>query len=556
MPTATQAAPASQTGTLVRLQLKLFWRYATSSTGMMIGNIVMALMLLGSLIPAMFGLGAMRGMSAETRGVALTLIFAVLTFLWPVAVTLMTGNNDMLDAGRFALFPVKVGRLLPGLVISAGMGLGGVMMLLLGIGYVVAWSTSPGTLIAAIVGWVVGFATCLASSRALSAVLADVLRRRKARDLLVLVIFIGIMALSIGMQVVSQMMTRSVESTTVTSFTDIVGGFGTVARVLAWTPFGWAWGLPWALAQGNALVAVVWLVLALVWLGGMAWIWGAQFAKRLVSPLDATGGAEKIVKANPLDRFLPDTPAGAVAKRGLRYFRRDPRRLMGMIATLIMPVMMAVIVGISGPQAAPGDQRILGQVMMFVPAMVGWMVGLFVATDICYDGSALAQQIVAGVSGRDDRWGRAMASLIVFGGLQIVIIIGFSIYARQWAMLPAVIGLSAALLVGGVGIGSWIGSIWYYPQPPAGSSLVGRNGAGGAAGFLASMVGMFLPVVTAIPVIIFVALTFALGALWAWVALVVGCATGALLLWWGVRAGGHRLDRTWPEVLAKITWKG
>jgi len=143
--------------TLCLLQLKLFWRYTKSSTSMLVGSIVMAVMVLGSVIPMAVGLGVMRITSAEIRGAALTIGFALLTLMWPIVVTLMTGSNDMLDAGRFALFPVKPARLLPGLLAAAAMGLGGLMTALLGIGYVVAWSTSAGSLIAAIVGLAIGY---------------------------------------------------------------------------------------------------------------------------------------------------------------------------------------------------------------------------------------------------------------------------------------------------------------------------------------------------------------------------------------------------------------
>jgi len=217
---------------------------------------------------------------------------------------------------------------------------------------------------------------------------------------------------------------------------------------------------------------------------------------------------------------------------------------------------MAISMGVS-MHSVPADQRpIMMQVLTFAPALVGWMVAIYVGWDISYDGSALAGQIVAGVSGRDDRWGRALASLFIYVPIQVVLIIAFTIYTRQWQIVPAVLGVAAVLMLSGIGIGSWMGSLWQVPQPPPGSSLVGRNGTGGAAGFLASMVGMFLPIVVALPVVVVVVLTFAVNLLFGWVALLLGCVIGGLVLWWGIRSGGRRLDRTWPEVLAKVTWKG
>ena len=539
---------------LCLLQLKLFWRYTKSSTSMLVGSIVMAVMVVGSIIPMAIGLGVMRLTTETTRGTVTTILFALLTFMWPIVVTLMTGSNDMLDAGRFALFPVKPARLLPGLLAAAAMGLGGVMMTLLGIGYVVAWSTSPGTLIAAIVGLAIGFATCLVSSRAVSSVLADILRRRKARDLTMVVMVLAILLFSLSLQVVSRTMFRP-EGVTI-ELSGMLAALGTFGRVVAWTPFGWAWGLPWAVSQGSWGIAAAWFVLAAAWLAGLAWVWARQFGKSLISPLEACGDAQKITKGNVFDRALPNTPAGAVAKRTVRYWRRDPRRLVGALAMILMPFLTLIptMLSVNADPSMPHD---LGRVIAaYCPVMMSWMVAISVGMDISYDGSALGTQIVAGVSGRDDRWGRALAFLLVFGTMQVVFILGFMLYARQWQLLPAVVGICAALMLGGVGIGSWAGSIWQVSQPPAGSSLVGRNNAGGAAGFLSSMVEMFLPLAIATPVIVLAVLAAVLGPMYGWIALAVGVAEGVLLLWWGVRAGGKRLDANWPEVLAKVTWKG
>ena len=552
---AREAASAhGLTGTLAKLQLKLFWRLTKSSTAQMVGSIVMGLMVLGSVIPMMWGLVAMRGLSVEIRGVALTAGFALLTAGWPIMVTLMTGSNDMLDAGRFALFPVRVRKLLPGLLLSAGLGLGGLLTALLGIGYVAAWSTSVATVVAAVIGLALGFATCLVSSRALSSVLADVLRRRKARDLTMILLVLGILLFSFGIQIGSRLLANS--DGTSMDVPGILAALGAVGRVLAWTPFGWGWGLPWAVAQGSWAVAALWFVLAAAWLAALSWVWGHQFAKSLVSPLESGGDAQKIAKGNIFDRVLPDSPAGAIAKRTVRYWRRDPRRLVGALAMVLMPFMMLIPTMLSinaDPTVPAGVGR---TVVAFCPIMMSWMVALSVCTDISYDGSALGTQIVTGVSGRDDRWGRALAFLLVFGTVQTVFILGFMAYARHWELLPAVVGVCAVLMLGGTGIGSWAGSIWQMAQPPAGSSLVTRNGAGGVAAFLSSMVTMFLPIVMAAPVIVLAILGIVFGPIYAWLALVAGVALGLVVLWWGVRSGGRRLDKRWPEVLAKVTWKG
>jgi len=524
---------------------------------MLVGSLVMVLMVLGSAIPLLFGMAALRGASVETRGVIMTLGFGLLTLGWPIMVTLMTGNNDMLDAGRFALYPVRAARLLPGLLAAAALGLGGLLTALVGVGYVVGWSSSLSTLVAAVVGLALGFATCLVTSRALSAVLASVLRRRKARDLVMIVFVLVVLALSMAVQYFSHLLPNDLQQGVTFNLADIVHSMLPAATAMAWTPFGWAWALPWAVAQGSWGLAAVWLALAAVWLAFCGWVWARQFAHSLVSPLEAGGSSEKIAKTNPLDRWMPNTPAGAVAKRDLRYWRRDPRRLVGAIATLIVPFIMALSIYASSVNQAPDVVAPMKIVMAFSPVMIGFMAAVLVAYDISYDGSALATQIVTGVSGRDDRWGRLLAYFTIFVPIMVVMIAGFVAFAGRWDLLPSVTGCCIAYMGAGAGVGSWLGSIWQIPQPPAGSNLVNRSGVGGIAGFVGTMLGIILPGLVCLPTIIVAVIAAVFGPNpWAWITLAMGLLTAWLLVWWGVRSGGRRLDRKWPEVLAKVTWKG
>ena len=551
---------AGQVGTLVTLQLKLMWRQLRASTSMLVGSIIMLVAVLGSAIPLMFGLVALRGASLEARGGLTVIGFAVLTLGWPIMVTLMTGNNDMLDAGRFALYPVRARQLLPGLLVAAAMGLGGLLTLVLGIGYVVAWSSSLATAVLALVGLVLGFATCLVSSRALSSALAAILRRRRARDLLTVLIVLVILALTTGIQFISHALPGALSSGDITLdfgqlWQQFITALQPVAHVMAWTPFGWAWSLPWAAAQGSWATTAIWAALAIAWLGLLTWAWMHFFSASLISPLEAGGTSQKITKSNPLDRLLPATPAGAVAKRGLRYWRRDPRRLIGGIATLLMPLIMGVAVYASG-NSPDTPATIIKAILAFAPAMVGFMSAIGVGYDISYDGSALGTQIVTGISGRDDRWGRVMAYLVIFVPIQVVMILVFAAVSGRWDLLAPVTGLSFAWLLTGAGVGSWSGAMWQIPQPPAGSNLVNRSGAGGVSGVLSAMLGVFLPMVICLPVLGLAIAAAILGGWLSWLTLLVGLLIGVLALWLGMRIGGRHLDRTWPEVLAKVTWKG
>ena len=82
----------------------------------------------------------------------------------------------------------------------------------------------------------------------------------------------------------------------------------------------------------------------------------------------SSGGDSRPVKESGwVDRIFPATPAGGVAARTLRYWRRDPRYLAGVAGFLIGPVILIVL------QLINPDGN--GLVAVFAPTLVGLLVG-------------------------------------------------------------------------------------------------------------------------------------------------------------------------------------
>ena len=533
-------------GLLVRLHLKLTARQLRASPAMLVSTIIMGLTVLSMGFLAYAGLSALRQAPAQRDWMTL-LALGLLTLAWPVMTVFVVGSNEILDIGRFALLPVRAHQLVPGLFVAGLLGLGGLFTAFVDVGYVRAWSGVPATLAAAIVGAVLGTALCLLGARVLSTALSGVFRRRRPREIVALVFFVALLAGSILLQVGSRWLaTQQLDAERAVALAR------RVAAVVAWTPFGWPWALPADAAAGAWGPAAARIASSLAVIAVLGWVWSRQVARGLVSPLEQSGAGEKIQSGNVFDRFLPATPAGAIARRGVRYLRRDPRRFMGVIALLLMPALMIVPALLTPATSLPSVRDGL---VIFAPAWTGWMGASLVAADICYDGSALGTQILSGATGRDDRLGRALGFLVVFVPLQLIVIVAVTLWVQRWDLLPGVLGLVGVLLLGGVGVGSWVGSVWQYAQPPPGANVMGRGATGGSAGIVGSLVGMLLPLLWAIPTAVLAVAGFRSPVL-EWIALPTGLAMGAAAFVWGIRAGGARLDAHWPEVLAKVTWKG
>ncbi|MDR2620341.1 MAG: hypothetical protein LBC29_04405 [Propionibacteriaceae bacterium] len=541
------------------LQLKLTWRELHSSRLTLIVSLLMYLGIVGGVLRASIALADLSDASTASLAAITVAAFGLLTFLWPVSMVFVMGSNEILDPGRFALYPISGRKLLPGLLAAGFLGMGGLCMTILWVGYQIAWSSGSVAVSAtALLGYALGFTLCVLSGRTLSALLTKVFAKRKARD----VGMVGLMLFIIGLSFLVQMLPMTMgdgegDIGVSISIESLASGLGGIAAVMSWTPFGWPWAVPAAAAAGNWGLAALFALGTLALLWGLAWVWRREIERGLVSPLEVGGTGERIKGTGWYDRFFPAGPVGSIAKRSMRYWRRDPRRLMGLMSMLLVPVISTVSVLVGINQAGESiDDPVVSIVVSYLPVLFAFMAATATMWDISYDGSALGTQIVAGVDGVTDRRGRAWAALAIFVPLQLVYLLGVFIYFGVWEQFPNVFGLSVAILLGGVGIGSWAGGYWQAAQRPAGQLTFGKSSmVGGGATFLGALVGLLAPLVIVIPTVVCVVFSF-----WhpwlAAVALLVGVGSGALVLHLGIVLGGRHLDATWPEVLERVTWKG
>ena len=197
------------------------------------------------------------------------------------------------------------------------------------------------------------------------------------------------------------------------------GGIGTnlstldatgVARVASWTPFGWAWALPWDVATGHWVVAGTHLLLAGATVALLWWAWVRLLERVLTSPL-VTGGGQRIGAGRILPRLLGSGPAAAIATRRVRAWRRDSRLVSIALRTLILPVVFILqgLVSRDGAGLAP-----MGAVVLAVFS------GLTLMNDLAFDGPPWWIHLATGVRGIDDRLGRVIASTVVFGPVTAV----------------------------------------------------------------------------------------------------------------------------------------
>ena len=239
---------------------------------------------------------------------------------------------------------------------------------------------------------------------------------------------------------------------------------------------------------------------------------------------------------------MPATPAGAIAARSLTYWSRDARYRVALVVIPIVPIVMVAALVIGG---------VPGSFIAWIPVPVMCLfLGWSPHNDIAYDNTAFWIHVSANTDGRADRWGRLAPPLFI--GVPLVLLGGVvtAAISRQWAALPALIGLSACILLVGLGISSVISAAFPYPAVRPGDSPFAQPQSAGTSGSIVQSVSFFATAISAAPSALIALLLGPSSAGWYWVALVVGVGIGLAALFGGVRIGALVMKRRAPELLA------
>ncbi|HEX7210142.1 MAG TPA: hypothetical protein VF241_04420 [Propionibacteriaceae bacterium] len=523
---------------LVRLKLTLLKNSLKRSVWRTVGMIIAMVYALVVVIVVLAGLIGLRFTSLALTADLTVVGYAGLTVGWLLMSMLVFGVDETIDPAKFALLPVRASDLLPGLLVAGLISAPGVATIVVATGLVITWARSLPLTMAALIAAPLGVLTCFLLSRAATAAFASFLASRRFRDLA----FIGLALFGVVMAIAGNMISVVVS----TGVDQLRRSLADIAIVAGWSPFGWAWAIPADVSRGAWAVAGIHLILAVVLVCLLWMAWRHFLALRLVSPIEGGGTASKVRDSTAIERLYPATPAGGVAGRTLRYWRRDPRYLAGIAGFLIGPIVL-IITQVINPQAS-------AVLAVFAPSLLGMLVGFSLAQDLSYDGTALWLHISTGIRGAEDRTGRVMSTITIYLPLTVILLCVAMIITGEWQLLVPAVGLALALLLTGLGVGSLVGTLWQWPAPQPGANPFTRGNAGGLPSLLSFSLTMFGTVILALPTIALVIWSFATP--WVgYLTLPVGLVCGFIVLRIGIRQGGRILDQRWPEAMLAVSEK-
>ncbi|WES64147.1 hypothetical protein P0L94_16980 [Microbacter sp. GSS18] len=450
---------------------------------------------------------------------------------WLIVPLFLDGVDDTLSPRRLARFPIPTGRLMTATVAAGLTWIPGAATLTASVAMALAWIDDPWAATAAVAAGVLGTLTCIAGSRALTGLADMLLRGRSAARAAVLALLIGVLVVPAGIALMAAADPR----------TDMVGPAVAFIESTAWTPLGAAWSIAGHVSARDAGGAVAATLIAVATAIALAAVW------RVTLVATARGGSASTGlrgRAGPgMLGLAPTGVAGAVAARSLIYWFRDARRARQLLLIPAIPVTMLLWWRLLDSDA----------VALAIGPVVAALLPLSAFAELSYDGTAFAAQVAAGIRGRADRLGRAVALLVIAAPTTVVVQIGVIAITGRWADLPALLGLCLGVLLTASGVAAVSSAVVVVPVPRAGRNPFAAPAGAATLSIAASYAVLGATAVIASPVIaVFVAAVWTGAPALGWITLAAGVLVGCAGLAGGVLIGGRILDRTAPETLARL----
>ena len=518
---------------LLRLRFRILGNSLKRNPAQLIAVIVGGMLGAGLLAAA---LGALLFVSTALPIAAQAVVVvggSALVLGWMLLPLVFDGVDRTLEPVKLARFPVTTTQLMIAMFLVGLAWVPGVATVVGSLGTALAWREYPVSALAAVFTGLLGAATCIVASRLTTSVAGMLLRGRGASRVVTALLVLLVVGGPFALARLGEARVRG---------SDLLEGFGAVATVLAWTPVGAVWSIPGRIAMGDAAGVLGASAIAIGTLVGLLLLWrlalGANLRVRGEAPARAIAGG----RLGALGWF-PSSPTGAVAARALIYWFRDARQARQLILIPVLPALMLTLWGLIR----------VDEIAFAAGPFVASLLPLAMFAGLSYDGTAFAAELAAGVRGRHDRLGRAIALLIIAAPSVIVVQVTVAVIIGRVADLPALLGISLGTLLVSVGVVS-VSSAWIVvPVARAGRNPFAAQPGAATVSIVGSYVVSGITVALALPIIALAIPALVTGLpLLGWLALAAAVLLGCGIAWAGVVIGGRVLDGSGSTVLARL----
>ena len=560
-------------GQLIRLKLRIIWNTVRRQTAVLVLAALGVLYFGGIYASVLVGTAFLaQSEGAATLAAVLPIVGPVVVVLWLILPIAFASMDNSLDPVRLSPYVGPSKRLGAALVAATAVGPGGVMsaMALL----VPVWFALWRAQWLEALGWFVAGALTLPLAvlwaRAVGTWFAVRLDSSGKKDAVTMVgliaFFVVLTPLGYWMKLLSDNFSLEL--------------FQAGLNVALWSPFGAPYGVVVSLLEGawgaagiRALVTLatavvgwrVWLAVLRPVMSGYAGEISAD-AQRAIdegrylidesAEQEARGrrtAASRSAGLRSVDTFTRlgiGVRSASLAARTLRYWIVDPRLNMNMVFAILFPIIGVLL----GRVAVDGQQVLFTGIFLYlVPVTMGLSVGALMQ----FDSTGAWIVISSGMSGREERRGRLVGSLVVLVPQALGYLIHDAI-TRAGAsdfVFHQVMGI--VLFSGAAATTLVVNARWVYPVQPPGVSPLATKGTGSfLLTMLMQLAGFAGTAVLQVPSYVLIALA-CFGLVPFWVAYVVALPWSVIILEGAVRVGGRVWDRYSVAALTTIrSWPG
>ena len=473
---------------------------------------------------------AVLGLASAPLATARTVIVlsGAATFIAFLIGPVLTGTRDQLDPRRFAPFGVDERRMPWILALAALVSIPSLILLVVAVCTVVVAVAHGTPWPVAVLFALIGVTATALAARIGMAASAMLLPERRSRELTVL---FTIPVIVIAFPVAAYFASLKWDG-------HVPAAVAAATAVVGYTPLAAPQAFLFHVAAGETGAAWLSGLVALVSVALLLALW-AYLVRRLLTTTERPTAARERTGLGWF-ALLPHGAFGAIASRSLVYWLRDRRYIVNVIVVPIAGVLTVfplLVAGVPLPIAA----------LVPVPVMAlffGWLPH----NDVAYDSTAVWIHIASGVRGLPDRLGRLVPVLLVAVPVLAIAISVTLAVISQWSLLMPLIGLTAALLLTGLGMSSiWSVVAPYAVSRPGDSPFQqpqrSSHGSYGAAGtFLGALV-------LSLPTLWLFVMTTVEGQQHAPATFWVGVATGAVVLLGGATLGGRIFERSGERLM-------
>ncbi len=468
--------------------------------------------------------------------------FALVFFAWVLGPVVAAGAEGTLEPHKLSLFPLTSRQLLPGLLLAALVGFGGLATVLILLGAIAGMAPASPLIVVTVAAGASHLFLCAACSRLLSTAISGAARSRRWRDVALVVGPALALSINVGFQFVSRSFSDGPPQVGAADS----GALGIARTVVRFVPSG-----PAALAMGYAregrtllALAALTAAVAIVLVAVIAW---GRVLQRVLTSAPVAGSLAAGRSARDLRPkwapFLPGGRVGAVAAKELRLTWRDPRQRVATFSA----VFAGAIPLVSFRLLSIGSGRIA-----LLAAIPAFLFGSTACNQFGFDGPAHWTNVAAGRAPRADLLGKNIARAVVAAPVVVLVVVLLSVRASSVEYVIAALALAVAAFGVTLGLGNLTSAAApvALPDNPTNVFSSGNTGQGLAA--TGPALGVLLAGLVLVAPIA-VALALVGSPLLRAVLCVAAVAYGVAGWQFGWRRAAARIEAKEPEFLAKLS---